>query len=92
MTQKKTTTRARKPKVNPMRVCVLACENGENLIVRSNPSPDEIRSFVSAHHARNPAEHDQPTYKIMSATYFESEYDIDDLKKAGSSVPLDDLV
>lgn len=89
MTQKKTTTpRTRKAKTNPMRVCVLACENGENLIVRSNPSPEDIQGFVKSHHERNPAQTDQPTYRIMSATYFESEYDIGDLAKAGATVEL----
>lgn len=90
MATRKTTTRKKAaPKVNAARVCVLACENGENLILRSNPTPEEIRGFAREHLSRDPSQPD--TYRVMSARFYESEYDIDDPKLAGAEVDLSDL-
>ena len=62
----------------PSRVCVLGTHIGESLILRSNPSDELVRGFVKEHlrryHAGEPGGPSRmPAYKILSATYYESE-------------------
>ena len=67
-----------KKEASASRVCVLETSIGEPLIVRANPSKDDVRGFVGEHLRRYHAGEDggpggHPPHKILTATYYESE-------------------
>lgn len=79
-----------------LRVCVLETHVGEPLIIRANPSEEEVRAFVAEHLRRYHAgEHGgpggHPAHKILSAAYFESEAAFMAGQGKQAEVAIDDL-
>ena len=87
-------TKAKLPtKKNPLRVAVLVTAEGQPLILRSNPTLQEVRGFVREHNRRfNAGEPGGPSglpaRQIVSAQYFESEDDLSDLEKTGADIDI----
>ncbi|MEM3097390.1 MAG: hypothetical protein QXU32_01545 [Nitrososphaerales archaeon] len=71
-------------KVNPNRVAVLVTELGEKLIIRSNPTLKDVRSFIKEQNRRYeegaPAGPDPtlPAFHIVKAFFCDSEEFIED--------------
>ena len=85
---------AKNKKVNPNRVAVLKTNVGEPLIIRSNPTVEEVRNFVKEnnrryHEGEPMGPSNQPSVLVLSAAFHESELDVDDAK--GVEVDLSDL-
>lgn len=70
-------------KKNPRRIAVLATSDGGSLILRSNPTLQEVRGFVREQNRRfaagKPGGPDgYPAKQIISASYHEDERDLTD--------------
>ena len=66
-------------KKNPQRVAILQTHIGHNLMIGSDPSVQEVRSFVKEHnrryHAGEPGGPSGiPAYLIQSAYFFEEQH------------------
>lgn len=83
-TSKPKTARARAPrrKANPDRVVLMKTHVGVPLMMRANPTVEEVRGFVAEHNRRYEAGEPGgpsgiPAFNILGATYYESESDAD---------------
>lgn len=78
-TEKKTTTRKPRAKKHPAdSVVVLATATGEQLVIRANPTDDEVRGFVEEHTRRYLAGEAGgpsgiPPYRIFTASRYKDE-------------------
>lgn len=91
--KRKTRTRAaKKAQQNSDRVAVLQTHVNFPLIIRSNPSEEQVRSFVEEHNRRYHAGEPggpggQPAFLIQSGMWFDSEADYEANPSGG--VPID---
>lgn len=72
---------------NPDRVAVLITEQGDNLIIRANPTQKAVKNFIVEHNRRYRANEPggpsgEPAQHIVGAEYYPSELEINDPEKA----------
>lgn len=85
------------PETNDQRVAVLATHVGNPLVIRSNPSEEEVRGFVEEHNRRYHAgEAGGPSgvaaFKIVGAKFYTSELDfINDPDEDDGEIDISDL-
>lgn len=79
------------------RVAVLATAGGQPLILRGNPTLEEVKGFIREQNGRfeqrlpgGPS--GVPARQIISAEYFEHERDLRDLSKSGTDIDISDIV
>jgi hypothetical protein len=75
----------------------MATTGGQPLILRGNPTLEEVKGFIREHNRRfhagipgGPA--GLPAKQIISAAYFESEAELRDLNESGTEIDISDIM
>ncbi len=79
------------------RVAVMATTGGQPLILRGNPTLEEVKGFIREQNRRydlrlpgGPS--GVPAKQIISAEFYEHERDLRDLSKSGTAIDISDIV